>query len=110
MSEGKDEIAGTMEWGRLIEEARMALSTLRAGDLEELAGRAERMFGESVRGTQRRGKPKLFGANLSCVTAQHRLLGNLLIATQKNLEVLRRMHTEARDERLAERGNLPWAR
>lgn len=88
----KVEMAGTDAWRGLLEETRLALATLRADDLEALAVRAQAMFeAASERG------PLVNGVERAKVARQHRLLGDLLQATESNLEVLRRLSGGASD-------------
>ena len=88
----KVEMAETGSWSGLIEETRHALATLRADDLEALAARAQAMS-EAAGG---RG-PVLHGVERAKAARQHRLLGDLLQATEGNLEVLRRLCGVASD-------------
>jgi hypothetical protein len=88
----KVEMAETDAWRELIEETRQGLATLRAEDLEALAARAQAIF-EAGNG---RG-PLLQGMERAKLAKQHRLLGELLLATEGNLEVLRRLRGGASD-------------
>jgi hypothetical protein len=78
-------------WTDLLRQARSALGSLRADDLEELAGRAECML-EATAGSdpirQRISGPAR-RTTLGLVQEQG-LLRNLLIETDTNLKVLRR--------------------
>jgi hypothetical protein len=103
MSECMAEMAGKDSWSGLLEETRQALATLRAEDLEELAARAERMF-DAAAGleSRRRQGPGIRGVERAKVAREHRLLGDLLLATDKNLQVLRRLDGRLHDGRLHE--------
>ena len=84
--------SGANEWGALIEETRLALSTLRAQDLDELTARAHCMLAATVgQDSIRQRMPWPRQRELLEMTRQRRLLSDLLIATGKNLDVLRRM-------------------
>ncbi|HEX9198065.1 MAG TPA: hypothetical protein VF865_00785 [Acidobacteriaceae bacterium] len=109
MLDRKSETSGMTEWEGLIEEARMALSTLRAGDLEGLAVRAEAMLAVAVN-PQRKTKQPLPEAKLASLTAEHRLLGNLLLATGRNLDVLRLVRGYPRDSTRTGEVNSRWVR
>jgi hypothetical protein len=116
MLEGVAEMARTDAWSGLLEETRRALSTLRAEDLEELARRAQTMFQEAEGQQSRQQGPPLTPPGISPrglsadewtkLSAEHRLLGDLLQATEKNLRVLRRLRDRARSGE----GNTPWVR
>ena len=99
-----EEMAGTDAWAGLLTETRQALATLRAQDLELLAARAERMLTAAGAGQRPTGRPEDRPANMIQVAAEHRLLGDLLLATGRNLEVLRRL----RDRMQAGEGNSRW--
>jgi hypothetical protein len=80
------------EWCGLLAETRLALSTLRLEDLEKLAARAEEML-EATAGNVA-GPPRdldLSRGERSSVAKEHHLLGSLLAATSRNLEVLQRL-------------------
>jgi hypothetical protein len=126
MLEGVAEMARTDAWSGLLEETRRALSTLRAEDLEELARRAQTMFQQAEEKQARQQGPPLSSPGISPpgnstsgvsprgispdewakLSAEHRLLGDLLQATEKNLRVLRRL----RDRSRSGEGNTPWVR
>jgi hypothetical protein len=83
------------EWSLLLEEARQALATLRAGDLEELAARADCMLAATVGWDgirQRIERPSR--SELTELGTMQRRLGDLLAATQRNLKVLRSTRAE----------------
>jgi hypothetical protein len=101
----------TDSWAGLIEETRQALSNLRADDLEDLVVRAQEMFGASVvLKSQQKHEPELCSAELVKVVEEHRLLGDLLIATDKNLAVVRRLQGRSRDRTYADEGHPRWVR
>jgi hypothetical protein len=116
MLEGVAEMARTDAWSGLLEETRRALSTLRAEDLEELARRAQTMFQQAeTQQTCQPGSPLsppgnspkgISAAEWAKLSVEHRLLGDLLQATEKNLKVLRRL----RDRSRSGEGNTPWVR
>jgi hypothetical protein len=109
MSEYMAETAGTDSWSGLLEETRQALATLRAEDLAELAARAVRMYdGAAGSEPRRRQRPGIRGAERAKVAREHRLLGDLLLATDKNLQVLRRLDGRLHERVRAGGGNERW--
>ena len=72
------------EWAGMLQQTRQALSTLCAADLEELAIRAERM---SSAGFSLRPPEYSQPSDPRILCAEHRLLGSLLLATRRNLDV-----------------------
>jgi hypothetical protein len=109
MSEAFAELAARDEWAGLLEQTRQALSTLRAADLEELAIRAEKMLDTSTRISSRPpGDPQ--PSDLRNLSAEHRLLGSLLQATRRNLDVFQRSRGNAHSQDRAGEVNLRWVR
>ena len=108
MSECMAETVGTDSWSGLLEETRQALSMLRVEDLEELSTRAERMFDAAAGLESRRQRRVLRGAERAKVAREHRLLGDLLRATDKNLQVLRRLEGRLHGRTRAGEGNERW--
>ena len=108
MSECMAETVGTDTWSGLLEETRQALSMLRVEDLEELSTRAERMFDAAAGLESRRQRRVLRGAERAKVAREHRLLGDLLRATDKNLQVLRRLEGRLHGRTRAGEGNERW--
>jgi hypothetical protein len=103
------ETVGTDTWSGLLEETRQALSTLRVEDLEEMSTRAERMFDAAAGLESRRQQgTALRGAERAKVAREHRLLGDLLRATDKNLQVLRRLEGRLHGRVRAGEGNERW--
>jgi hypothetical protein len=101
MSDGVRETVGAGEWSGLLEQTRQALATLRAEDLEELAARADCMLSATVDDDSIRQRiPGPQAQEFVDLARHHRLLGDLLLATDRNLAVLRRLRGEA-DERAA---------
>jgi len=91
MSEALAELAARDDWAGLLQQTRRALSTLHAADLEELAIRAEKMLEASTRFSSRvPGDAQPSGPR--SLSAEHRLLGGLLLATRRNLDVLQRQN------------------
>lgn len=91
MSDVMESKAGVNEWVVLIGDTRLALSKLYAEDIEELGARAECMLSatfahDSIR--QRIARPR--DNQLLNLTREHRLLHELLVATESNIRVLRR--------------------
>jgi hypothetical protein len=85
--------ARATEWSGLLESTRLALSTLRLDDLEKLAARAEQMLDAMTeRDSMRAAGPRLDPGDRRKVLGEHRLLGSLLAATDRNLDLLRRLH------------------
>jgi hypothetical protein len=103
-----DERFESREWCGLLEETRQALSTLRAEDLEELAGRAERAFDTNSR-LAPQGAAELGPADRANLTRERRLLGDLILATDRNRAVLRRRCLNA-DYSPTEGVDQRWAR
>jgi hypothetical protein len=95
------------EWAGLLQQTRQALSTLCAADLEELAIRAERM---SSAGFSLRPPGHSQPSDLRSLCAEHRLLGSLLLATRRNLNVLQRPRCNAASPDRANEVNRRWAR
>jgi hypothetical protein len=111
MSEGVAEMARTDSWSGLLEETRQALSKLRAEDLEELAARAQAMFAANIEresSGQVRSTPT--SEELVEVDREHRLLGDLLLATEKNLAVMRRLQGRLSDRTYDGEVNRRWVR
>jgi hypothetical protein len=110
MSDGVRETAGAGDWKGLLKQTRQALATLRAKDLEELAARADCMLSATIGDDWIRQRiPRPQAQELVDLTRQHRLLGDLLLATDRNLAVLRRLRRDA-DERTAGRMRSRWER
>lgn len=101
MSDAANVMTGPSEWSVLLRQTRFALSTLRADELEDLAVRAERMLKLPSECSNRHEIGD--SANAS---HEHRLLGDLLAATDSNLQVLRRLRSRSH----APGAGLPWAR
>jgi hypothetical protein len=79
-------------WSALLEETRLALSTLCTEDLEELAARADCMLSATLGDDPVRQRiPRPHGRELLELTKEYGLLSDLLVATDVNLKVLRRM-------------------
>ena len=97
--------AAVTEWNELLAETRQALSTLRAEDLELLTVRAEEMLAVTSVCASRidRGECRGLGR-------EHRLLGHLLTATDRNIEVLRRLRGGACGRSSAGGIDLRWVR
>ena len=96
-------MAGTDAWCGLIAETRQALAHLRVEDLEMLAEQAEAMLAECG-GVDGIGA-QIDGEDRAGLAAGHRLLGDLLRATDANLELLRRLRSGVRAE-----GGRQWVR
>ncbi len=97
MSDVIAEKSGTNEWGILIGQTRLALSTLRADDMEELGARAECMLSATFgHDAIRQRMPRPHENDLIEVTRERRLLEELLVATERNLNVLRRTGGDCR--------------
>lgn len=111
MSDGVVEMDGTDSWSGLLEETRQALSMLRVEDLGELSTRAQKMFdAAAVIGTRGQRGSGLGGAGMEKMKQEHRLLGDLLLATDKNLQVLRRLQCRLHSRVDAGEGNVRWVR
>jgi hypothetical protein len=98
-------------WCGLLAETRLALSTLRQDDLEKLAARAEKMV-EATTGHDADPLVNLeFGqGERSRVTKEYRLLGSLLAATGKNLEILQRLRGNSPRPNIAGEMDSRWVR
>jgi hypothetical protein len=111
MTEGGSGKAEECVWSGLLAETRQALANLRAEDLEELAEHAERML-RSMRAWElaRRGGLELRATARRRSMREHKLLGELLQATDSNIAVLRRLCTGGVDRVGAARESARWAR
>jgi hypothetical protein len=90
-------------WGELLQQSRLALSTLRAGVLEDLAERAECMLAATVGGEpvrQRIAGPGFCGRTE--IAREFGLLRDLLRASDCNLQVLRRGRGQTEEYRTGE--------
>ena len=72
-------------WIGLVEETREALAHLRADQLEALVTRVQQEFEGGFEGAPR-------SADLRELAARHRILGDILKETERNIAVLRRLH------------------
>jgi hypothetical protein len=98
MSDGMRKRTEAGDWSGLLAQTRQALATLRAEDLEDLAARADCMLNATVGDDWIRQRiPRPQAAELRDLTRQNRLLGDLLVATDKNLAVLRRLRGGERE-------------
>ena len=109
MSDGASGMDGARSWSGLLAETRQALSTLRVEELEELSIRAKKMF-DLAAGPMPKQGGVLSGSELGKTMREHRLLGDLLLATDENLQVLRRLQCRLHTRRDADEGNARWAR
>jgi hypothetical protein len=98
--------SGTRTWEELLTAAREALATLRAKDLEELAVCAETM----LRDAAHESLPALRGAGGTSLKSEHGLLGDLLVATDGNLQVLRRVCARKSGGPAAGEAHRAWVR
>jgi hypothetical protein len=106
-----DQHYGAREWSALLEQTRQALSMLRAGDLEELAARAETMF--AAPSALESPKPQDLApcpTDRAKLTRERRLLGDLILATDLNRKILRRLQPIALGRTQAVEGYQPWVR
>jgi len=106
---------GTNEWRGLLEQTRHALSTLRAEDLEALAAHTERVFhATSCSEPESQGRPKarpqLPQPEVATLAREHHLLSELLLATEKNIEVLRILQSRQPGRTPAGELNSRWVR
>lgn len=98
-------------WGVLLDETRLALSSLCAEDLDELAARAECMLSATVGEDpvrQRMSWPR--GPELLELTRECGLLSALLVATDANLKVLRGIRGHESGPTRARETNSRWVR
>lgn len=106
MLERSASVFGKDVWSELLRAADGALATLDANELEELARRTEalvaRVTDVSLTGCEARESL----AQLRIAVPDHRRLGNLLLATNDNLQVLRRLYCQ----RVGEGVESPWER
>jgi hypothetical protein len=104
-------MARSDSWSGLLEETRQALSRLRAEDLQELAARAQAMFAANLeRESAGQAQAKPSAEELVEVAREHRLLGDLLLATEKNLAIMRRLQGRLSDRTYDGEVNRRWAR
>jgi hypothetical protein len=106
MSEDISEMAAMNSWSGLLEETRRALTALRTEDLEELSARAERM--SDVTGFRRQQRPMLRPGEMVSVAKEHCLLGELLIATDRNYKFLQRLQGRRYGRALVGKRDLRW--
>ena len=86
-------MAEVNSWIGLLEQTREALANLRTEELEAIASRAQEALAAGSASIT--GDPG-FRVDLRELAARHRVLGEVLEATEKNLAVLRRLR--GRDE------------
>jgi hypothetical protein len=98
--------SGKGTWEELLTAASEALATLRAQDLEELTVRAEHM----LRDATPENLSALRRAGVANLKSEHRLLGDLLLATDRNLQVLRRVCARKSGSTAAGEAHRTWAR
>lgn len=92
--------------GGMLEETRRALAVLCVEDLEALAERAQRMLDEAGEWGAKPQKPiELLPEERAKLMREHLLLGDLLVATDENLGVLRRLEGRLRTDEV----NSRWA-
>jgi hypothetical protein len=105
------ETHGTDAWSGLLADAREALANLRADDLELLAFRAEKMLEPPVKAEPPSHEGGgLAGRKLAKLEKEHRLLGDLLRATDDNLQVLHRLRGCIRGHASSRGVNARWVR
>jgi hypothetical protein len=109
MTEDSAKTAAMNSWSGLLEETRTALATLRAADLEELSVRADRMSDVNA-GAEllHRHTAGIQPVELPNVMSEHRLLGDLLIATDRNYQFLRRLQNRGDDRVHAGDKDIRW--
>ena len=90
-------MADANAWIGLVEETREALANLRTEELERLVIRAQQALAVAAKTIPR-------SKNLRELAARHRVLGEVLQATEQNLAVLRRLHSRERE------GDARWVR
>lgn len=99
------------EWSELLDETRLSLATLSAEHLKELVARAECMLCATVDDDLiRQRMPWPRGQELLELSRGSRMLSDLLAATERNLEVLRRISRHRPGRTLAGEANSRWAR
>ena len=77
-------MADESAWIGLVEETREALAHLRADELEALVSRAQQSIDSGPHGMPG-------SADLRELAARHRILGDVLKETERNIAVLRRL-------------------
>jgi hypothetical protein len=97
--------AGADTWSRLLTAVREALAGLKAEDLEALAARAERMLEAAYECGMLVPQPEL-----GALKTEYRLLRDLLLATDRNIQVLRRACERKRSDADAGEVRRPWVR
>jgi hypothetical protein len=85
------------DWIALMRETREALAHLRTDELEALAQRANAALDATAKNVPR-------GDDLRELAARHRVLGDVLQVTERNLNVLRRLRGQEPE------GSARWAR
>lgn len=107
MAEGLAESAGTDVCSELLAATRVALTGLRADKLEDLARRAEGLVAALFpQAPHDNGEPTSSPQFTRAAAKEHRLLAELLRATDSNLQVLRRLHSPATSPKV----NSQWVR
>jgi hypothetical protein len=109
MTEDSAKTAVMNSWSILIEQTRHALATLRAEDLEELSERAEGMSDVNAgAGSHLRHQEGIHPVELADVMREHRLLGDLLVVTDRNFKFLRRLQGRNHDSMCACERDIRW--
>jgi predicted RNA-binding Zn ribbon-like protein len=103
------ELAARDEWVELLVQTRLALSTLCADDLEELARHAERISGARLK-LRSRSPEDAHPSLPRSLSAEHSLLADLLLATRQNLAVLQRSGVNLPVRDGTSEVNRRWAR
>jgi hypothetical protein len=102
---------GKGDWSALLARTRQALANFRAEELEQLAARAEGMLAaERAVKLQGRGRPAERGTKRAGLAQEHHLLGELLLATDRNIEVVRRLLVRFAGRDCGGEGRSRWAR
>ena len=106
-----DRSARSIDWIQLLEETRVALGSLRSDDLDRLSRRAEEMFAADIEATQRPEVQRIRGGGeASALSKGHRLLGDLLLETDRNCAVLWRTLGASQNPRRAGEETPRWVR
>jgi hypothetical protein len=106
MFDSLPEKCGTGDWSDLLASTRDALAGLRADELEQLARRAECAGEASAAQALSAEYNDPFAWQSSDVVREHRLLFDLLRATNDNLLVLKRLQDQAATQEV----NARWVR
>ena len=109
MTEDLSKPVVTDVWSRLLEETRLALATLRAEDLEELSSLAENLAGRYAGAGLHSGQISgISSGDMLDMIKAHRLLGDLLVVTDRNYQFLRRLQGHTNNRVVTGKREMRW--